>query len=149
MADENVSEDGKGSDLQAAQSYKSMLRDLIDRRPSGTRQRLAEAFRTHKSFVSQVLSPSSRVPLPAQHIPALFEVCHLSADERATFLQLYRRAHPSQTMLLDGLAEAQHDILRIRIPEFADPALRAEAKTMITALADTVLRLLMARDRTR
>ena len=69
----------------AIAEYKALLRRYIDRRPSGTRQKLAEAFGTHKSFISQITNPTYRVPLPAQHIPALFRVCHLNAEEQRAF----------------------------------------------------------------
>ncbi|MGB0694036.1 MAG: hypothetical protein ACPGOY_00200 [Rhodospirillaceae bacterium] len=78
----------------AVADYKRLLKSFLDRCPSGTRQKLASAIGTHKSFISQITNPSYRVPLPAQHIPELFRICRLSASEQSQFLALYRRAHP-------------------------------------------------------
>ncbi|MEM9049422.1 MAG: hypothetical protein AAGC92_11955 [Pseudomonadota bacterium] len=76
--------------------YKEAMRELIDRRPSGTRRKLADAFGTHPSFISQITNPALRVPMPAQHIPALFRICHFSLEEQRRFLGLYAKAHPGQ-----------------------------------------------------
>lgn len=78
-------------------AYKTLLRDYLARRPSGARQRIAKVMGTHKSFVSQVTNPSYRVPLPAQHVQTIIDVCHFSPEERSAFLAAYRRAHPGFT----------------------------------------------------
>ena len=80
--------------------YKSLLRSCIERRPSGLRGRLAMALGKHKSFVSQIANPAYTVPIPAGDLPIIFEICHLSAQEREGFLALYRRAHPERTRRL-------------------------------------------------
>ena len=103
----------------AIAEYKALLRRYIDRRPSGTRQKLAEAFGTHKSFISQITNPAYRVPLPAQHIPALFKVCHLNPEEQRAFLDVYARAHPGQFGAIEELASlrgrrAAHSAAAIR-----------------------------------
>jgi len=43
-----------------------------------------EAGRRHDE-----LYPAYRVPLPAQHIPALFKVCHFSPEEQRVFMDIY------------------------------------------------------------
>ncbi len=35
-------------------AYKAILRDVLDRRPSGMRQRLAEALGKNRSFITQI-----------------------------------------------------------------------------------------------
>ena len=82
----------------ALAAYKALLRDLINQRPSGTRQRIAKVLGTHKSFISQVTNPALKVPLPAQHVEPIFRICHFSTEEQRSFLKLYRQAHPSQTV---------------------------------------------------
>ena len=135
---------GKVDDALAA--YKSLLREFIDRRPSGTRQRIAEAFGTHKSFVSQVTHPAYRVPLPAQHIPTLFRVGHFSDEEQRAFLALYARAHPGQSKAIDELAGIERDVIRIPLPEFGDPDTRREVEETIREFAARIIEL--ARRRT-
>lgn len=89
MSDRSVPD---ADELVAA--YKTLLRDYLARRPSGARQRIAKVMGTHKSFVSQITNPSYRVPVPAQHVQTIIDVCHFSPEERAAFLSAYRRAHP-------------------------------------------------------
>ncbi|MDT8344721.1 MAG: hypothetical protein RQ752_09850 [Thermohalobaculum sp.] len=128
-------------------AYKALLRRLIDKRPSGTRQRIAEAFGTHKSFISQVTNPAYRVPLPAQHIPALFRVCHFSAEEQSAFLELYTRAHPAQAAALEELAGIERDVIHIPLPDFGDAELRAEVERIIRETAEQIIRLARHRGR--
>jgi hypothetical protein len=122
-------------------AYKTLLRELVARRPSGTRQKIAAATGTHPSFISQLTNPALRVPLPAQHIPTVFKVCHFSAEERAAFLRLYARAHPSQSSAMDELAAIDRDVVRIAVPDFGDPRLRREVETLIREFAERVVAL--------
>lgn len=122
-------------------AYKVYLRELIDRRPSGTRQRIAQAIGTHKSFISQVTNPNYRVPLPAQHIPELFRVCHFSKEEERAFLELYARAHPSQSSAIDELAGIERNVIRIPLPDLGDSELTREVETIIKEFAERVIRL--------
>ena len=73
----------KSQDLIAA--YKAILRDVLDRRPSGMRQRLAEALGKNRSFITQIANPAYQTPIPAQHVHAIIQVCHFSAQERDKF----------------------------------------------------------------
>jgi hypothetical protein len=122
-------------------AYKTLLRELVARRPSGTRQKIAAATGTHPSFISQLTNPALRVPLPAQHIPTVFKVCHFSAEERAALLRLYARAHPSQSAAMDELAAIDRDVVRIVVPDFGDPRLRREVETLIREFAERVVAL--------
>ena len=78
--------------------YKSILAGVLEKRPSGTRGRLAAALGKNRSFVSHIASPSYATPIPAAHIEMIFEVCHFSADERRSFLANYARAHPRRLL---------------------------------------------------
>lgn len=133
--------DGSFDAQHAIAEYKALLREYIDRRPSGTRQKLAEAFGTHKSFISQITNPNYRVPLPAQHIPALFKVCRLNAQEQRAFLDLYARAHPGQYGAIDDLASVENDAVRIPLPHFEDPELRQQVEQLIKEFAERVVTL--------
>ena len=79
---------------EAVARYKAILRDVIENRPSGTRQRLAGALGKNRSFISQIIGPSYATPIPARHIETIFEVCHFSPEERRRFLAAYGEAHP-------------------------------------------------------
>ena len=125
--------------------YKEMLTLFLERRPSGTRQKLAAAIGTHKSFISQVTNSAYRVPLPAQHIPAVFRVCHLSEAEQERFLNVYRRAHPAQSAALAELASMEKGILKIPIPPGMDDETRRDVEQVILDFADRVIGLVQGR----
>ena len=76
--------------------YKRLLQAVCDNRPSGTRGRLAVALGTNRSFVSQLVNPVYAMPIPAQHLETIFEVCHFSPAEREAFLAAYDKAHPGR-----------------------------------------------------
>jgi len=127
----------------AVAAYKEKLRALIDLRPSGTRRRIAEALGTHKSFVSQITNPAYRVPLPAQHIPVIFRICHVSAEEQRRFLEIYRRAHPAQEAPATAIS-AQDDRLIVHLPHFRNAAQRDRLAAAIQLMAEQMIGLAVA-----
>jgi hypothetical protein len=80
----------------AIMGYKAILAQIIDNRPSGTRQRLAAALGKHRSFVTQITSPAYSTPLPARHLATIFRVCHFSPAEQDRFVEAYHVAHPGK-----------------------------------------------------
>ena len=74
--------------------YKSVLKKVLENRPSGTRQRLAGALGKNRSFVSQIANPAYATPIPARHLETIFEICHFSPEDRRHFLEAYVQAHP-------------------------------------------------------
>jgi hypothetical protein len=78
----------------AVAEYKRILADVLDRRPSGTRQRLAAALGKNRSFISQICSDAYTTPIPHGHVETIFEVCHFNQVEKTRFLSAYSRAHP-------------------------------------------------------
>jgi len=135
MADDRISPD------DPVVQYKILLKQYLDRRPSGTRQKMAEAFGTHKSFISQVTNPAYRVPLPAQHIPAMFRICHLNEEEQRQFFAIYRRAHPSQSGAVEELASAERDTIKIPLPPDMDEDRRRDVEHLIHDFAERVIAL--------
>jgi hypothetical protein len=102
-------------------AYKRILAAVIDRRPSGTRQRLASALGKNRSFVSQIVNPAYLTPIPANHLDTIFEICHFSAAERRQFLEAYRLAHP-------GRLGAPHDPHRLKAHTIYLPDLGSDEK---------------------
>lgn len=98
--------------------YKARLSALIDKRPSGTRQRIADALGKHRSFVTQILSTTYATPLPAKHVPVIFSVCHFNAEEKRQFLEDYRAAHPEKREELEGDAVLRH--MSLMVLDFKD-----------------------------
>lgn len=123
--------------------YKAYLRDCIDRRPSGLRQKLARALDKHKSFVSQITNPAYPVPVPAGDLETILEVCHLSPEERRQFLALYDAAHPREAPRR-GVRAAAHRI-HIDLPAFPDVATALEVEGLIRDFAARVIRLAQRR----
>jgi hypothetical protein len=131
---------------EAVAAYKRILRSCIDRRPSGTRQKIALALGKHKSFVSQITNPGYASPVPAPHLNAIFEICHFSPEERKTFLGAYRAAHPKQVDVGPGAPTTgkAYD-LRIRVPVLADPKLQKELEATIRQTASRIIALVVRR----
>ncbi len=102
----------------AVAAYKEVLQAVLDKRPSGTRQRLASALGKNRSFISQISNPAYSVPIPARHLEIIFEICHLSVDERQAFLAAYGRAHPRRLDLIKDAPPTRQ--LRIELPDLGD-----------------------------
>jgi hypothetical protein len=129
----------------AVAAYKRMLKECLDLRPSGTRQRLAAALGTHKSFVSQITNPTLRVPLPAQHVQTIFRICHFSQEEQSAFLQAYRLAHPSPS-LPETAGENGARLLTIEVPAFGDIGRQDEVVDAINEFAARLIALARRKD---
>ena len=77
----------------AVAAYKTILKRVVDNRPSGTRHRLAVALGKNRSFISQITGPAYSVPIPVGHLQTVFEVCHFTPAERREFTVAYEKAH--------------------------------------------------------
>jgi hypothetical protein len=103
---------------EAIRAYKDLLSHVIDQRPSGTRQRLADALGKHRSFVTQITSSAYSTPIPAKHLPLIFSVCHFSPQERDLFLGAYQVAHPGKVQLPEAGRRVRH--LSLTVPDLGD-----------------------------
>lgn len=103
---------------EAIRAYKTILSHVIDQRPSGMRQRLADALGKHRSFVTQISSPAYSIPIPSKHLPAIFSVCHFSPAERDQFLAAYHQAHPGKMSVAAGMRKTRH--VSLIVPDFGD-----------------------------
>ncbi len=113
----------------AVAEYKQILKKVLDGRPSGMRQRLAEAIGKNRSFVSQISNSAYQVPIPARHLGLIFEICHFSAQERATFLKAYARAHPGR---LTVAAEMRQDRkITLTLPDLGNAGKNQQLETLI------------------
>ncbi|WP_246702592.1 hypothetical protein [Starkeya sp. ORNL1] len=119
--------------------YKGVLRRVLDNRPSGTRQRLALALGKNRSFVSQIANPSYPVPIPAQHVETIFEVCHFSLDERKSFLDAYRHAHARRK--LDAGDAPKRRVISITVPDLGDARRNHAVDEMVAEFAARLARL--------
>ena len=103
---------------EAIRLYKEILSHVIDQRPSGTRQRLADALGKHRSFVTQITSAAYSTPIPAKHLPLIFSVCHFSAQERDMFVDAYQNAHPGRAALFEAGRRMRH--ISLTVPDLGD-----------------------------
>ena len=111
-------------DAEAAiRAYKAVLSAVIEQRPSGTRQRLADALGKHRSFVTQITSPTYSTPIPSKHLTAIFSVCHFSAQERDAFNSAYRIAHPGKGSADGEMRRTRH--ISLTVPDLGDPRLNS------------------------
>ena len=102
----------------AVTAYKSVLKRVVDNRPSGTRHRLALALGKNRSFISQITNPVYAVPIPVQHLDAIFAVCHFTPAERSEFLAAYLAAHPRRLDLVRRPAGTR--TLAVTLPDLGD-----------------------------
>jgi len=117
-------------------AYKTLLAQIIDNRPSGTRQRLATALGKHRSFVTQVTSPAYSTPLPARHLATIFQVCHVSPAEQDRFLAAYQIAHPGKLPDLGSAERLRH--LSLMVPDLGD---ERRNRLLEEAIADLVQKI--------
>jgi hypothetical protein len=122
----------------AVAAYKRLLAAIIDRRPSGTRQRLATALAKNRSFVSQITNPIYSTPIPASHLGQIFEVCHFSGPERQEFTRLYARAHPKK-MLAETPARGA---VAIELPDLGDEMRNKKLQGLVSAFVQDIARLI-------
>lgn len=125
---------------EAVAAYKRMLAQIIDNRPSGTRQRLATALGKNRSFVSQITNPAYATPIPASHLGQIFEVCHFSAAERQAFMRLYTEAHPRKV-----LAEAApRQSFSVSLPDLGSEARNRKLHELVSSFVREIARLMDA-----
>jgi hypothetical protein len=125
------------------QNYKRVLQEVLDRRPSGTRQRLAQALERNRSFITQIANPSYSVPIPAPHVATIFEVCHFSGSERAAFLEAYRRAHPRSLVAVSHRPRGRH--VNLLLPDFGSDEKNAAFDELLEHFLGGVARLTHAK----
>ena len=118
---------------QAVAEYKIVLKRVLDNRPSGTRLRLSKALGKNRSFISQIANPSYAVPVPAQHLVTIFELCHFSKAERKEFLDAYTRAHPRRLNLAQPKRRTR--TISVTVPDLGDPDRNASIDRMIVDFA--------------
>ena len=99
-------------------AYKVLLSAAIDKRPSGTRQRLADALGKHRSFISQITGVSYPTPVPERHLLTIFSLCHFSLEEQRAFLEIYDAAHPERAGRLVHLNQTR--LISLQVRDFGD-----------------------------
>jgi hypothetical protein len=124
---------GRETKATEVEAYKTILRNVLDRRPSGTRQRLATALGKNRSFVSHISNPAYPVPIPAPHLEIIFEICHFSPAEKGAFLDAFSRAHPNRSR--HARSGPSLRILRLEVVDLGDADLNREFDDLVRETA--------------
>jgi hypothetical protein len=121
-------------------AYKRIFQDVLDRRPSGMRQRLAEALGKNRSFITQIANPTYQTPIPAQHVHRITEICHFSPQEKQQFLQAYHLAHPRRLLLL--ARQERNRRLTLMLPDLGSDRKNRKLDGLVRQFADQIARLI-------
>jgi hypothetical protein len=122
--------------LSPVASYKRVLQRVLENRPSGTRQRLALALGTNRSFVSQMSNPAYAMPIPSPHLDVIFELCHFSHPDRAEFLEAYVLAHPDRAEASGSAARTR--VLSVAVADLGDPLKNRTLDEMVKRFAEQI-----------
>jgi hypothetical protein len=131
---------------EAIAAYKAVLKTVLDQRPSGMRNRIAEALGKNRSFVSQITNPAYDTPIPSSHVATIFEICHFSADDRRRFLDAYEEAHAVSDDREPRIRRMRS--MTVKLPDFGDEAVNSSVERLLQTLATEIGRT-FARDRRR
>src|ERR1041384_3030925 len=137
MADEG----DRSSDVNWVAEYKRILLRVLDLRPSGMRQRLADALGANRSFVSQITNPAYPVPIPPPHGEIIFAACRFPDAERRAFLEAYERAHPGRLQQPHRPSPHLRHVT-LYVPDLNDAAKNAELDKMLSDMATRIAALI-------
>jgi hypothetical protein len=130
----------RGGKAASVEAYKSILRNILDRRPSGTRQRLATALGKNRSFISHISNPGYPMPIPAPHLEIIFDICHFAAAERRAFLEAFAHAHPNRLKQIRGGPSLRG--LKLEVFDFGDARKNREFDELVRETARRLTRLM-------
>jgi hypothetical protein len=124
----------------AVREYKTILREILDARPAGTRLRLAMALGKNRSFVSQIANPQYATPIPIMHVETIFELCHFPEAARKRFLDAYAKAHPVRHIDDRSGLKMRRQVLTL--PDLGDAQRNARFDALIMDFARKVCRVM-------
>lgn len=140
-----MADDGDQSgEVNWVAEYKRILLRILDLRPSGMRQRLADALGANRSFISQITNPAYPVPIPARHIELIFDACRFPEADRQAFLSAYERAHPGRLQQPQGPSPHLRHVT-IYVPDLNDAQKNAELDKLLGEFATRVADLIAGR----
>ena len=122
--------------------YKSILKTVIEQRPSGMRQRLAEALGKNRSFISQISNPNYNTPIPAKHLETMFKVCVFAPEQRAAFLDAYHLAHPKRA--LNAKASTNVRQVSISVADLGSSTANAAVDRLLQDMASQLIKTIEA-----
>jgi hypothetical protein len=135
-----MTDDDRTADAPPIAAYKAVLLSVLDSRPSGTRQRLAEALGKNRSFISQIVNANYPTPIPAQHLETIFSICRFTPQDRKEFLVAYGRAHPGRLDTAQPPRRTRK--VMVELPDFGSAALNEQADDLLQGVARGITNLL-------
>jgi hypothetical protein len=104
------------------------------------RAHIAAAIGKHKSFVSQLTNPIYPMPIPARHLPTIFDICRFSPEERRVFLKAYLQAHPERSEEERGEVGSRADrkTLAVEVPDLGNPKKQQALERLIRELIERI-----------
>ena len=125
-------------------NYKKVFQQLINLRPSGTRNKISKAIGKNKSFVSQITNPAYSVPIPARHLETICNICHFSQKERELLLQHYTVAHPNYLFRAEVIEvePVTQTKMVLDIPLLEDPSEQKKVENLIRNFAQQLFELM-------
>lgn len=125
--------------------YKAILQRVLETRPSGTRQRIADALAKNRSFVTQITSPAYDTPIPAPHVERIMDICHFSPAERRAFLAAYRRAHPNRPAAPQPHGRRATRARVLRLPDLGSAKKNRELDALVGDFVEKLANLIVSR----
>lgn len=131
-------------DISPVAYYKLLLNTFLDRRPPGTRQRIAKGIGKDRSFVSQITNAAYAVRFPARYVRSVCAICDFTAQEERAFIGAYLAAHPDKAADIYGVERKAGGVSRLDIvvPSLVDPARQQQyelfVQRFVRDLADLV-----------
>ena len=89
--------------------------------------------------MSQLVNPAYAMPIPAQHLETIFEVCHFSPADRAAFLTVYDNAHPGRRET--GEPAAGIRVISLTVPDLGNARRNQAIDALIAEYGRHVARL--------
>jgi hypothetical protein len=108
--------------------------------PENSQGLIAESLGKNRSFITQIANPAYQTPIPAQHVHAIIQVCHFSAQEKERFLAAYHRAHPRRLLLLKERERSRR--LTLMLPDLGSEQKNHKLDTLLSEFAEKVARLI-------
>jgi hypothetical protein len=132
--------DDRSGEINWVAEYKRILLRVLDLRPSGMRQRLADALGANRSFISQITNPAYPVPIPPRHVELILDACRFPDADRRAFLAAYERAHPGRLQPHVPSPHLRH--VTLYVPDLNDSAKNAELDKMLGDMATRIAALI-------
>jgi hypothetical protein len=86
-----------------------------------------------------LVNPAYAMPIPAQHLETIFEVCHFSPADRAAFLAIYDNAHPGRRETGEQAAGVR--VVSLTVPDLGNARRNKAFDALMTEYGRHVARL--------